>query len=210
MDVCPHPGILHRVPHAMIVIAALPDLSDIPAFSLRAEGEASFDALHRALKRFQSIYEQMNVIRHDDELMQRIFLAAVIIKNFKEQLCDPIRLQQVSMLECRCGDEVCGCACPAAMRNGHKGLSFSCRSGGSVRKETRALESDFPFRAYVPQRLKLRKLGSRDIAGLKACATRSGVTYDWVPRVSRSSADSTVPKVTQCCSTRRQGRGPTC
>ena len=85
MNVLAKLAIFPEIPDAPIIETTLPNLSCVAQFSFSAKGEAALNQLHGFLDRIRGSEYEVNMVRHDYELMQQIFsLISITEQNFQQ------------------------------------------------------------------------------------------------------------------------------
>src|ERR1700693_4605434 len=79
LDVANVLRVIAGIPETMILESLLPDLHVRVEFLLRPEGEAPFDELDCPLQACQRRDEDMDMVGHDDEFMEKIGGASVVL-----------------------------------------------------------------------------------------------------------------------------------
>jgi len=90
----------------MVGKSALPDLQIRPELLLCAMRESTFDELHGPFERYFRGNQKMEVIGHEDKLVEQISFGLVGEKSFEEQASPGLRLENGSALPRLGGDEV--------------------------------------------------------------------------------------------------------
>ena len=107
MNVLPKLAILRHIPHTPIIETVFPYLALKAEFLLGSKGKPSFDELHGFLNCVGSSQQQVNMIRHDDKLMEQVFpLIAIAEQNIQEQPCHLVGLEHGHFLVAGGGEEV--------------------------------------------------------------------------------------------------------
>ena len=85
--------IVVSVPNSMILESLLPDLHMRTKFLLGLEGEAAFDELNCFLQACQWRDEEIDVVGHDDEFMQKVSGASVVVEGVDKKSCPSIGVE---------------------------------------------------------------------------------------------------------------------
>src|ERR1700730_14099151 len=86
--------IVASISDAMILESLLPDLHIRAKFLLRAKGKATLDELNRLLQACQRSHQDMDVVGHNGEFVQKIGGASVVIESVNQKLCPRISLKK--------------------------------------------------------------------------------------------------------------------
>ena len=120
MNVFPELAVLPVVTDSPVIEAGLPNLADEAKFLLGAEGKSALDQLHGFFYRVGWSKDQMNVVRHDDKIMEQILsLISIAEENIQEQTGHPVGLEHRHFLIAGGGDEVTAQAGISSIWNGH-------------------------------------------------------------------------------------------
>jgi hypothetical protein len=84
------------IPNPVLHIPAFPDFQVYSEFLFRSVGKSTFDELYCAGDpNVDRRYEQMNVIRHDHELVQQVSpFGTIVQKHVNQESCHPLGLKE--------------------------------------------------------------------------------------------------------------------
>ena len=95
-----------QVTNSVVGESFLPNLPLPAKFFLRPIGEAALDVLHGSLQTLKRRQEQMNMVWHQDILVQQI-RTPVIFQHLQEEVCPSLVTEKRFALRSLRSDEVC-------------------------------------------------------------------------------------------------------
>jgi hypothetical protein len=87
-------GVIASIPDAMILEPLLPHFHVRAEFLLRPKGKPAFDELNRLLQARHRRQKDMDMVRHNDEFMQKISHSPVVIESVDKKPCPSVIVEK--------------------------------------------------------------------------------------------------------------------